>query len=125
MLRLTHPTLLVALLAGPVLLGGPARAATPKVKDHACLFSDAAVSRATEQLQEIKHHYRADVIVETFQKVPFHRDPWRKFKKMDAAAREAFFRNWAKGRVAGPDGVYVFVFQSPEAKCVQVEFGRD
>jgi hypothetical protein len=115
---------LVLPIIGIGMLAGPARAAAPKVKDHAHLFPEAALTQAVEQLQEIKHNYRADVVIETFQEIPFHRDPWHKFKKMDPAARDAFFRNWAKGRVPGPDGIYVFIFQGPEATSIEVQLGR-
>lgn len=119
------PTFRTALLLALAILARPASAATPKVKDHAHLFSEPAVRQAAEQLLDIQRRYRADVVVEAFQKVPFHRDPWRKFKKMDAAARETFFRNWARARVPGPDGIYVLIFQGPDAKHIQVQLGRD
>src|SRR5262249_13867064 len=57
--------------------------------------------------------------------IPFHRDPWHKFKNMDPAAREEFFRKWAKARVPGPAGIYVFIFQGPEARNIQVQLGSD
>jgi hypothetical protein len=122
MSRFLRLALLALLTAGAGLR--PARAAAPKVKDRARLFSAAAVRQADEQIRAIQHDYHAGVVVETFAKVPFHRDPWRKFRKMSPAAREEFFRKWAQARVPGPESVYLFIFAGPDARHVEVQAGR-
>lgn len=107
------------------LLPAPSWARLPKIKDHARLFTAAGIEQAEELLQEIKQQYRKDVIVESFNKVPLHRDPWRKFSKMDAAARDQFLRDWARRDVPGLEGVCVLVYDDPPLRRVQSSVGRE
>src|SRR5262249_38302300 len=84
-----------SLLAGaalPALLlltaAGPASALTPKVNDEAGFFSPAAVEKANDVIDEIRHKYHKDLLIETFKTVPS--DQADRVKNMSRQDRDRF-----------------------------------
>jgi uncharacterized protein len=119
-----------SLLAGAVLpalllltAAGPASALTPKVNDEAGFFSPAAVEKANDVIDDIRHKYHKDLLVETFKTVPS--DEADRVKNMGRQDRDRFFHEWARERAkeAGVNGVYVLITKEPGR--IQVEAGTE
>jgi hypothetical protein len=97
----------------PVPLGG--------VKDSAGLFSEQAVSKARDEIQQIKRNTGKDFVVQTFPEAPeryvFEKNDKRQVKReSERWAQDEFDKN----RV---DGVYVLICRKPT--ILWVELGRN
>jgi hypothetical protein len=107
-------------LAGWLALAAPAAAQKNKpvplngVDDKAGLFSDQAISKARNEIQEIKRRTRKDLVIQTFPNPP---------ERYKGQRPEAFMSSWAKRNFddLGVDGVYVLICKSPP--YVQVAVG--
>jgi uncharacterized protein len=104
--------LAIALFAGLV---GAVRAAPPLpgVEDGAGLFKPDTLTRAREQIQEIRDTLHRDVSIETVPAVP----PADQKRVHGMGSRELahYFDKWAKERAAaaGVDGVYILICTDP------------
>jgi hypothetical protein len=119
-MRSRTPGLLVpALLAGWLLLAGPAAAVfPPPIKDEAKLFSAEALDKANKKIKDIYRAARKDVVIETYAAVPEGKKvPEEPKKKME------FFRDWARARTKelGVNGIYILISTNPRALYVQVD----
>ena len=116
-------------VVGWLVPAGPAAAITLQVRDNARLFGPAK-KEASNEIKEIRNRYHADLVVETFQSVPWSFLPWSrgyKLKQMDEAARAQFYADWARERAGkmGPKTIYVLICTQPAPLVVQVAVGSD
>jgi hypothetical protein len=116
-------TCCVLLLAGWWFAPSVAHAYSLKDDDNAKLFSKEALSTETETIEGLRLKYRKDIRIQTFGRIPLHKDPLGRVKKMDEAAREHFIADWArsKARTTGTDGVYILILRQPLNVQVVVE----
>ena len=97
----------LGLVAGGLLLAGPARAVYPPgVKDEGKFFTKEGLEKADKKVREIYAKYRKDVVVETYTA-----PPEGKALPEDREKRAEFYREWAEKRIKelGVNGVYVLV----------------
>lgn len=118
-------------LAAPALLAGllgllvPANAGADgpadgfRVKDGAKLFTKEAMDKAEKTIAKIKHDYKQDLLIETYEEIP--EGVRAKYKE---EGTEKLFRGWARQRYnqAGVSGVLILVTQKPGH--VEVEEGK-
>ncbi len=85
-------------------------AAEPKVSDRAGFFSKSAVEQATRKIQEIRHRFKVEVVIETFPSIP---DNMKAAYKPEE--KNEFFRRWAETRATdeGVKGIYVLICKNP------------
>jgi hypothetical protein len=104
-------TLVACWLTGP----GLAHAYSIRTDDKAKLFSKAAAAEADDKNEGLRLKYRKDIRIQTFERVPFFKDPMGRVKKMDEAARARFFEDWAtsQARKSYTDGIYVLICKTP------------
>jgi hypothetical protein len=72
----------------------------------------------------LQSEYRADIVIDTYRAIPFHKDPWGKVKKMSSADQDRFIHDWARSRVPNPESIYVLMVDGPALRKVQVLAGR-
>ena len=110
---------------GPWTLGGSAFAGAPLVRDHANLFSRAALAEADEAVETIQTQYDKRLVIETFSSVPWTARLTHNLK--EPQARDQFFADWAKrnARRAGPNGIYVLICKQPVPFQVEVVPGGE
>jgi hypothetical protein len=112
---------LVAL--GGLLLAGPAwgaKAPPPAnvparliLEDNAKLFSSEAVDRAKKAISEHKGTVEREVHVETYAKLSEADQKRFDEVKADAGKKAEFWRDWARGKVAGEKGLVVLINWDP------------
>jgi len=85
-------------------------AANAEVIDKAKFFSDAAVQKANDDLQQLKRATGKELLVETYPAIPDDRAA-----SYSAANKDAFFEKWANDRFATAhvNGVYVLINKDP------------
>ena len=107
--------LLIAVLAGSLLLPATLRAVQPGVNDQAGFFSKAAVTQADQKVQDIYRRYKIPVMIETFPAVPENLQAQYEAAKTDKEKRLAFFHRWAINRATdeGLKGIYVLICRNP------------
>lgn len=100
---------------------GAAAAQTPAIKDDAGLFSDTAISKASQAIRDIKSNFNKDLYIETFKAVPANKIA--DFKNANAKQKEKLFDDWALFRALKAlkiDGIYVHIVKTPEYRHLEV-----
>jgi hypothetical protein len=109
----------VGLVAGCLVLAGPARAIYPPgVKDEGKFFTKEGLEKADKKVREIYAKYRKDVVVETYMS-----PPEGKALPEDREKRAEFYREWAEKRIKelGVNGVYILVTRKPPHLHMEVD----
>src|ERR1019366_6924958 len=90
------------------------------VHDGANLFSQGAIDRADNEMDQMQHKHGKGFVVETFAKVPD--DQQDQLKQL---GKEAFFRQWmvSRAQALGVNGVYTLICMNP--KFVDVGAGAN
>jgi hypothetical protein len=110
---------------GAVAFSGDAFAVAPPIRDHAQLFSLAALGESNEIAESIQTNYDKRLVIETFSSVPWTARLTHNFN--DPQDRARYFAEWAKrnARRAGSNGIYVLICKEPAPAEVEVRVGRD
>ena len=90
------------------------------VQDHAGLFSLSAVSKTREAIQQFRHEFHRDLVVETFAHVSA--EDQKRLRSLNRKALEKFFGSWATRRAStiGIDGVYILICKEPREVYVLI-----
>jgi len=103
-------------------LNAQGAAPAPTVRDHAGLFSPAAVRQADDAIRNIRREFQKDLLVETFAGVPEGRTADY------TQNREQFFADFVRERAQASrvDGIYVLMMkeQPPHRLRIQVGIGQ-
>ncbi|GIW79928.1 MAG: hypothetical protein KatS3mg105_1735 [Gemmatales bacterium] len=130
----TKPSWLWMMISGAVVAWLPASAsfaATPRIRDHAKLFSAEVVAQITREIEQIQFDYHKDIVIDTFRHVPFYKkipllkNSWQQVDKENPDEVEHFFLQWARRRVPGLSGIYILIFVGEGGPVVQVATRSD
>ena len=115
MLSLVRRSFMPAVVLGWLLVGGPATAAVPEIKDDAHFFKAETLAKANNVVRQIHDEFKQDLVIETFPTPPGGAEKAKQLKEMTAAEREKFFANWLRERARDEriGGVYVLICRSP------------
>src|SRR3954464_16041904 len=114
MLHIARWMFVPAVVLGWLVGVGPVSAAlTAEVRDDAGFFKPETVKKANQEIKDLKHKTKKDLLVETFKTVPA--DKVEQVKNMDGPARNKFFLEWARSRARATEvnGVYILFCQEP------------
>ena len=117
------PGMVIAAVIGLFLGSQAALAIEPEVRDDAHFFKPETVTKANEQIREIKQKFKKDLLIETFPSVPEGKEEEATSKDLDVKKR--FFATWARQRArdARITGIYVLITRKPGH--IQVEVGNN
>jgi hypothetical protein len=108
-------TLFPAIVLGGLLLGGPARAAGPAIRDDAHFFKPEAVRRAESVLRDIYDRHHQEVVIETFETPPGGEAKAKELASITPQQRGEFFLEWMQKRAREDrvNGVYILICKQP------------
>jgi hypothetical protein len=108
-----------------VALIGPqsSRATAGEVKDRAGFFTAAEVTKANDAIDAIKHLYKREVMISTFETVP--PDRIDTVKKMDRERRNLFFAAWARERMTLEENKDIYILICKDPAHIQIELGQE
>jgi len=127
MLGAARWSLVLALVAGWLLVPGTAHAIVPQVRDGGKFFKAQDVSRANLLIKDIEKKYKKDVVVETFGEIS---DENAKKFQYDPKNRPAFYASWRDSIAEGGaiNGIVVLIVkdQHNENKThIEVGVGKE
>src|SRR5208283_4564577 len=120
MIPRTRLALLPTLLAVWLVLTTALGAAPPEVKDDAGFFTPTSVTKANDEIKDIKQFWKKDLQIESFKGVPA--GELNRFNTLNDAGKKKFFADWAtaRARASSIEGIYILLCKQPGHLEVEV-----